>query len=169
MLKKVLIILGFITVFVFGIWCMTALQKRVLPEEVVVAEVNQNESNLEAYEDQKVYRYRAEDLQSDCLIDDEVFCAVERTVKCTISPELEACDVAYVPSFVLGKSDDVERPTEISFKIIKIKPIAESTDVSVYTESECNAKWFGLCQGTVVYSLSMKGEQWAVTNIFAME
>jgi len=169
MIKRIGLMVVFILVFALGIWGMIMLQGRKLPEKAVIQSEPVSQVAQDKYNEDKVYTYSIDDLQSGCSADDQIFCAVERSVKCTISPDLDGCDKGSVPGFVLGKSDDVERPTEISFKLVKIKPIPESSDVSVYTESECNAKWFGLCQGTVVYSLTMKNEQWVVTNIFAME
>ncbi len=116
-----------------------------------------------------VHTYRAEDVKSGCSAEDGIFCAVERTVKCTLAPELDGCDAGNVPAFVLGKSGEVQRPTEISFSITKLKPVPESSDISVYTNSDCDAVWFGLCKGTVIYSLTQKDGQWAVTNIYALE
>lgn len=116
-----------------------------------------------------VHTYKIEDLTAGCQAEDRIFCAIERVVKCTMSPELEGCDKEVVPGFVLGKIEDMPRPTEISFEITKIKPVAGSNNLSVYTKSDCNAVWFGLCKGTVIYSLTQKESGWAVTNIYALE
>ncbi len=116
-----------------------------------------------------VHTYRADDVKSGCAAEDAIFCAVEQTVKCTLAPELSGCDDGSVPAFVIGKSEDVQRPSEISFAITKLKPIPESTDISVYTQSDCDAVWFGLCKGTVIYSLSQKEGRWIVNNIYALE
>lgn len=168
MFKRVVLVAGFILIFVLaaaGIFYMQA--KHTAVKEKAQAEAVQNTANFNA-EDMHVYR--ADDLASGCSSDDKIFCAIERTVKCTIAPELSDCQGELVPAFVSGKTEDTERPTEISFKLTKIKPIPDSTDVSVYTESDCNAMWFGLCKGTVVYTLSFKGNNdWAVTNIYALE
>jgi hypothetical protein len=56
-----------------------------------------------------------------------------------------------------------------SFSITKIKPIPDTRDISVYTKSQCDASWFGLCQGTVIYSLSAKDGVWKVSNVYALE
>lgn len=168
MLKKITIIALFILFFaamaLYG-------RKLVLPEmpkdETVVSVANKTEEV--SFKTDEKHVYTSGDLQTECASEDKIFCAVERTVKCTMVPELDGCDKSVVPSFVLGKTEEVERPTEISFKVIKIKPIADSSDISVYTKSDCNALWFGLCKGTVVYSLTPKDNEWAVTNIFALE
>jgi len=116
-----------------------------------------------------VHSYTAADVQSGCSAEDKIFCAVEQAVKCTLSPELDGCVKEKVPSFILGRPDVTERPTEMSFSITKIKPIAGSSEVYVYTKSACNAVWFGLCTGTVVYSLAIVNGEWVVTNVYALE
>ncbi|MBO5284631.1 MAG: hypothetical protein J6B00_02010 [Alphaproteobacteria bacterium] len=157
MSKRILITFGF--VLVFGIAAFVLFYMKGRPEPVL------EEKNFS----EEVHSYRADDLNSGCALDDKVFCAIERAVKCTMAPEFEGCDKKHVPSFVLGKIKDVVRPTEMSFKIVKIKPIIGEKDIAVYTQSDCDTIWFGLCKGTVVYSLSPKGDDWAVTNIYALE
>jgi len=168
MFKRVALVAGFILIFALaaaGIFYMQA--KHVAVKEQAQAEAVQKTADLKA---EDMHAYKADGLADGCSSDDKIFCAIERTVKCTMKPDLADCQGELVPAFVLGKTDDAERPTEISFKLTKIKPIPDSTDVSVYTESDCNAMWFGLCKGTVVYTLSFKGnDEWAVTNIYALE
>jgi hypothetical protein len=50
-----------------------------------------------------------------------------------------------------------------------MKSVPESEDIVVYTKSECIGSWFGLCQGTVIYSLTTRNGLWEVNNIFALE
>ena len=160
-----LFILFFVLMALYG-------KKLITPEtsqnEIVAATTSTNAED-NAVKADEMHVYNSGDLQTECSSDDKIFCAVELTVKCTMDPELAGCDKSVVPSFVLGKTEEVERPSEISFKVVKIKPITNSSDISVYTESDCNALWFGLCKGTVVYSLTPKDNTWAVTNIFALE
>lgn len=157
MKKRILITFSFVLVFALGVYSLFYMKGK--PEPVL------NEQNF----NEELHLYKASDLNSGCASDDKIFCAIERTVKCTMAPEFDECDKKYVPSFVLGKIKDVVRPTEMSFQIVKIKPIAGEKDIAVYTKSDCDTMWFGLCKGTVVYSLSPKGEGWAVTNIYALE
>lgn len=167
MFKRVLLVSGFIVFFGLMAAIMFHLQQKSGQEEVVqTVAVVENEATYEA-----VHTYTAQDLSAECSTDDHIFCAVERVVKCTMTPELDGCSKDNVPAFVLGKAKDTDRPTEISFRVMKIKPVPGSTDVSVYTESDCNAMWFGLCKGTVVYALTPhEGENnWRVTNIYALE
>lgn len=167
MLKKIVIVGLFILFFAGMAFYGDKLVAPEMPDSVS-SDTTQKVENVAVKADD-LHVYNSGDLQTECSSDDKIFCAIERTVKCTIEPELDGCDKSVVPSFVLGKTEEVERPTEISFKVTKIKPITNSSDLSVYTQSDCNALWFGLCKGTVVYSLTPKDGEWAVTNIFALE
>ena len=165
MLKRVLIILGFIlcaTLALFMIFIMTNAYKKA---EIVPLSSNSDAQKVE----DSLHKYSASDLNEKCEVEDVVFCAIEKTVKCTLNPELSYCNKKDIPSFILGKTEENVRPTEISFSITKIKPLPESRDISVYTKSDCNASWFGLCKGTVIYSLTPKDGEWVVNNIFALE
>lgn len=163
-MRKVLVLFFFTAFFAAMLYVVFYMRGETAPvlasDKMPVAETAISDS---------VHTYRAEDVKSGCDAEDEIFCAVERTVKCTLAPDLIGCDEGSVPAFVVGKSEDVQRPSEISFAITKLKPIPESTDISVYTQSDCDAIWFGLCKGTVIYSLSPKDGQWIVTNIYALE
>ncbi|MBO5285005.1 MAG: hypothetical protein J6B00_03920, partial [Alphaproteobacteria bacterium] len=119
--KRILITFGFVLVFALGAYGLFYIEGR--PEPVLD----------EQHFNEEVHTYKADDLNSGCAGEDKIFCAIERTVKCTMAPEFEGCDKKYVPSFVLGKTKDVVRPTEMSFKIIKIKPIIGEKDIAVYT------------------------------------
>lgn len=169
MLKKAVIILMFIALFALGAIAMFYMQKKATSESVEATEVTVATKEKQEAADEPVYTYKADNLSEKCAVDDKIFCAVERTVKCTINPDMSICNKNYVPNFVLGQTNDVERPKEISFKIVKIKPIPESSDISVYTQSDCDTLWFGLCKGTVVYSLTSAHDEWQVMNIFALE
>lgn len=168
MFKKIMIISLFILFFAgMAFYGYKLITPRDSAEDTVVSVVQKAEKTTGSFDG--VHSYNSEDLQTECTSEDKIFCAIERTVKCTIEPTLSGCDKAFVPGFVLGNVEGVDRPTKISFKLAKIKPVAGSTDISVYTESDCDALWFGLCKGMVVYSLTPKGDEWSVTNIFALE
>ncbi len=164
MLKKILIIFAFLLIAggaLFAIYKMKGVDVPEIEHVKVVSE--------EKIISDSVHSYSINDLSGECQADDKIFCAIEQTVKCTISPDLAICNKEFVPGFVLGKTEEAIRPTQISFEIVKIKPIPGTQDISVYTKSDCDAIWFGLCKGTVIYSLSRKENKWAVTNIYALE
>ncbi len=116
-----------------------------------------------------VHSYTVADLRSGCDVDDKIFCAVELAVKCTLEPTLAGCVKERIPNFILVRPDITDRPKEMSFAITKIKPSANGGDMFVYTNSSCDAVWFGLCEGTVVYSLAKSEGEWGVNNIYALE
>ena len=167
MLKKIIIMLLFLIVFGAAAFLGYSL---ITPSDKAEPAVQMSSvAKPQAGDTAEVHTYSSDDLRLACSSQDKVFCAIERTVKCIIEPTLDICDKEFVPNFVIGQTDDVERPTEISFKVTKIKPAADRPDISVYTESTCNAVWFGLCQGTVVYSLILQGDDWKVKNMYALE
>lgn len=163
-MKKVLILSLFTAFFALALYLVYQMRGELSP--VIESKAIGQEQKVIS---DAVHTYRAEDVKSVCTAEDGIFCAVERTVKCTLAPDLDGCTTENVPAFVLGKSEEVQRPTEISFSITKLKPIPESNDISVYTKSDCDALWFGLCKGTVIYSLTQKSGQWTVANIYALE
>lgn len=163
-MKKILIVGLFVGVFALAVCAVFALRDQ---------KVQQVKQNLSFHEDRpvsdSVHSYSVTSVQSGCSVEDEIFCAVERAVKCTLMPELDGCSKKTVPGFILARPDVTERPTEMTFTITKIKPIAGSGEVFVYTQSTCDTVWFGLCEGTVVYSVTSVDGTWAVTNVYALE
>lgn len=163
-MKKVSVLSLFIIFFALALLFIFKMRGNTIPK--LQANIATNEQNII---NDSVHTYRTESIQSRCQAEDSIFCAVERVVKCTLVPELDGCTTENVPAFILGKSKDVERPTEISFAITKLRPVPESSNLEVYTNSDCNAVWFGLCKGTVIYSLAPANGQWTVTNLYALE
>lgn len=163
-MKRAVIVGMFFCVFLLALWWVFVLSGK----KVVNVEQNLPVSEQQIISD-SVHTYMAADVKSGCSTDDGIFCAVELAVKCTLAPELDGCVKGRVPSFILAKPDVTERPTEMSFSLKKIKPIAESGEMFVYTKSTCDKVWFGLCEGTVVYSLTAQDGAWVVTNVYALE
>lgn len=120
-------------------------------------------------EDQ-VFSYQKDNLSPACPAESAMICALDQAVKCTLNPDFDGCQKAKLPKFIFMEDESLGRPTEMSFKIVKIKPI--STDlVEIHTQSTCNGNWFGLCQGYVIYVLvptQNEGEEWRVKDIYAM-
>lgn len=164
MLKRVLIVLGFVAFFggcLYMVYSMSGAKNTKIVPLVESKEVKEVNLSLNSY--------KLEELSEVCDKDDEIFCAIERTVKCTINPNLSICVEGEVPGFVLGKIEDDIRPKNVSFSITKIKPVPDSRDVLVYTKSQCDGSWFGLCSGTVIYFLSAVDGAWKVVNVNALE
>ena len=100
-----------------------------------------------------VYQYDINNLPQGCDKGSDIVCAIDLQVKCTINPKLAECDAKKLPRFTFMEDESLQRPTQSSFQIVKLKPI-DATTVEVYTKSECNGVWFGLCKGNIVYVLS---------------
>ena len=118
--------------------------------------------------DDKVYTYHADALTESCNLHSPMACAVEYAIKCTLDPDYTDCRDSKLPKFIFMTDEALQRPTEMSFKIAKIKPI--NTDlIEIHTDSTCNGNWFGLCQGRIIYVLVPSGESWRVKDIYAIE
>ena len=115
-----------------------------------------------------VYKYNADNLPQGCDKGSEMVCAIDLQVKCTINPKREECDAKKLPRFTFMEDESLQRPTQSSFQIIKLKPI-DATTVEVYTKSDCNGVWFGLCKGNIVYVLSNAKGAWVVKDLYALQ
>ena len=164
MIKRIFIVGGFVVLAICAISVLYMMNNKSIQK--VVNTVNETKQEISI---DKEFVYNKGELKEECIKDDMIFCAIEKTVKCTINPDMNVCNKDSFPSFVLGKVEDDIRPNEIGFNIVKIKPVEGSRDVNVYTKSQCDASWFGLCNGTVIYLLSPSNESWRVVNIYAIE
>ena len=66
------------------------------------------------------------------------------------------------------EDESLQRPSQASFQIVKLKPIDAHT-VEVYTKSDCNGVWFGLCKGNIIYVLNNRSGNWTVKDIYALQ
>lgn len=114
----------------------------------------------------KIFTFKQNNLPQDCSEGSEIVCAINLTVKCTINPQLSFCDKALMPEFIFMQDESLNRPTEMSYQITKLKPLSGGM-LEVYTKSECNGTWFGLCRGTIIYVLGQRNNQWIVQDIYA--
>ena len=115
-----------------------------------------------------VYRYDINNLPQGCDKGSDIVCAIDLQVKCTINPKLAECDAKKLPRVTFMEDEGLQRPTQSSFQIVKLKPI-DATTVEVYTKSECNGVWFGLCKGNIVYVLSNAKGAWVVKDLYALQ
>ena len=127
MFKKVVVICGFLLVFGAALAVLFKMKGNDKP----VLEQNQPIEEVQTVSD-SVHSYSINDLATSCQSDDKIFCAIEQTVKCTMAPDLEGCNQDFVPGFVVGKTDETPRPTQISFEIIKINPIKSPPYLLIY-------------------------------------
>lgn len=118
--------------------------------------------------DNKVYQYDANQLSEQCSLSSPMICAVELAVKCTLNPNFNGCTDAKLPKFIFMTDESLDRPSEMSFKVAKIKPINADL-IEIHTDSTCNGNWFGLCNGRIIYVLVPSGNAWRVKDIYAIE
>lgn len=162
MLKKIIVLIGLITVVGFSFRLISKTKRNALPQTELTSEI--------VVLPKDAFTFNAENLTPKCLTDDEMLCAVEKAVKCTIAPEMEGCSDANLPKFIFMKDPSLERPTEISYKITNKKALPSNNTVEIHTDSACNSSWFGLCQGTVIYVLAQDEDQkWFIHDIYAIE
>ncbi|MBE6451481.1 MAG: hypothetical protein E7016_05915 [Alphaproteobacteria bacterium] len=164
MLKKILS--GLLVMALIGGAIFYIMQRKNISQPDKVSEnVAQNQDI--AIEDM-VFEYKKGKLKTDCKQDSKMLCAVDFAVKCTINPEFEGCKESKLPKFIFMSDESLKRPTEISYKLHKMKPIAADL-IEVHTDSTCNGNWFGLCQGRVIYVLVPDNDSWRVKDIYAIE
>lgn len=166
MVKKIIVIVAFLALLGFSFTLVSKTQNQYSD---TVEEEDVADSGEELKLPDTVFTFTSAELSPDCTSDDVMFCAVETAVKCTLNPDFAPCAKADLPKFIFMRDSSLDRPTEISYKIIDKKTLPNDT-VGIYTESNCNGTWFGLCQNTIVYVLAPKAENsWFVKEIYAIE
>lgn len=118
----------------------------------------------------KTFEVSAATAENPCGLNSETVCAVEDYIACSINPSLAKCAEAkdFLPSFVFMNDESLERPTWQKFEIVKVKPLA-SGEMEIYATSTCDGKWFGLCQGNIIFVLTNKNSRWFVKDVYARE
>ena len=113
MLRKVFVVLCMAALLIFSF----TLLKKTESKKVAVEDTQET-----VYEEEKLpdttYTFNVEKLPEACEETDEVFCAVEKAVKCTIKTDLPFCAALDLPKFIFMTDPSIERPTEISYKFI---------------------------------------------------
>ena len=151
-MKKILVFLGFLML-------LSCSDKNEPQQENSVSHENFMEQE---------YSYSRDNLNENCTINSEVACAVESAVKCILKPDLPICADLGLPSFVFMDDESLQRPTEQSFEITKLKPIPGGK-LEVYTKGKCNGNILGLCSGNIIYVLEQKDGRWKFFDIYAVE
>lgn len=164
MTKKLIVILCMLILLGFSIYLVTKTKDadRTVAEESVI--------EIETPKlPEQTFSFEKDSLNQNCSIDDSMFCAIETAVKCTINPEFAPCAKADLPKFIFMTEPGLDRPTEMNYKIVDKKILGNGT-TEIYTESNCNGNWFGLCQGTIIYVMAQKPENvWYVKDIYGIE
>ena len=119
---------------------------------------------------EKTFEVNAATAAQPCGLNSETVCAVIDYISCSINPNLQKCrdSKSFLPSFVFMNDESLERPTWQKFQIVKIKPLS-SGDMEIYATSTCDGKWFGLCQGNIIFVLTNKNSRWFVKDVYARE
>lgn len=166
MLRKTIVIIAMLALISLSVM----LYKKSTPQQISDTDLQeeQTETVIEETLPDAIYTFNIENATSDCTQEKPQFCAVENAVKCTVNPDLEICKKLKLPEFIFMKDPSIDRPSEISYKIVNKKSLPNNT-TEIYTESACNGNWFGLCQGTVIYVLAPLDENWQVKDIYAIE
>ena len=115
-----------------------------------------------------VFSYDKDTLPEKCDKNSGIVCAVENTVKCAVNPQMADCDASKMPKFVFLDDENIIRPTHFDFKITKIKPI-DADSAEIYTVSNCNGAWFGLCRGDIIFVVRLKNGEWVVKDLYSIE
>ena len=168
MLKKIIVIIAMLALI--GVSFML-VRKTPNSNTVVAVSDNQEQEIVEETLPEDTYTLNLQNLPTECALNKSILCAVENAVKCTINTEYGKCDKQRLPKFIFMTDQSINRPTEISFKFINKRPLPNNT-VEIYTESNCNGTWFGLCEGTVIYVLApdeQNADNWVVKDIYAIE
>lgn len=163
MFKKIFISFFFVVLILGALY--TWRTETVIP--AFTSKTNVSVSS-DTFED-KIYTYKNDKLSKTCDLNSNMACAVDFAVKCTLNPEHEGCRDSKLPKFIFMTDESLERPTEMTFKVVQIKPINADL-IEVHTDSTCNGKWFGLCQGRIIYVLvPTENKNWRVKDIYAIE
>ena len=168
-MKKILIVLClFLTI-------TACKDKQEAPQtQQNVSAENQVSSTIPTTFDNKTYSYQKNNLSEKCQSNDEIACAIEIVIKCALKNTESYCDKKTMPDFIFyddamfADDNGLGRPTQQSFKIIKIKPIDE-TMIEVFTEGQCDKNWFGNCAGNIIYVMTNQTGKWRVKEIYALE
>ena len=164
MLKKIIVIMGLITLLSFSfILLQNTKQTNYNTQQEGVEKDNLNENLPEA-----IYNFTRHNFSEECSEQEKIYCAVENAVKCTINPDAKICSSLNLPSFIFLKDPSVERPSEINYRYTNKKVLPNGT-IELYTESSCTARWFGLCQGNVIYVLDESKHKWYIKDIYSVE
>lgn len=159
----------FLSLFIVcGLLCACSEKKDASDETEQVVETKKISLNTMPSIDyaKKTFSFSKNDLKEGCEEDSEIVCAINLALKCSINPLLKECEKDKLPSFIFMEDESLERPTQISYKILKMKPIAGGS-VEIYTQGTCDASWFGLCEGNIIYVMSQEQDNWFVKDIYA--
>lgn len=141
-----------------------------LKKEENKREITKQPAPVEEIDKNTVFSFDINTLNEGCENSSQMICAINLSIKCTINPEFSECTNSkhIMPNFIFMQDESLKRPTSQSYKITKLKPLADGT-IEVFTQSTCNGNWFGLCNGNIVYVMDFQNNQWIVKDLYAIE
>lgn len=133
-------------------------------------EADKQNSSLQSFDDFSGVTFEINDSYASCNVNSQIVCAVNDYIACSINPNRSYCkeNKNILPSFVFMNDESLKRPSFHKYQIVKMK-MRPDNQVEVFTLSECNGNWFGLCQGNIIFVLKNKNNTWFVTDAYARE
>ena len=66
------------------------------------------------------------ELEQPCKVNSDMVCAVNLFIKCSINSQMAECQQSKerLPSFVFMQDESLERPTQVTYNITKLKPLS---------------------------------------------
>lgn len=132
--------------------------------------LSQNVETLSADFSDKVFHFNLDATEQPCSEKSEIVCTINLAIQCTLNPKLDKC-LAHknnMPNFIFMEDEFLGRPTELSYQIMKIKPLPNN-QYEVFTLGTCNGNWFGLCNGKIIYVMKNDNDNWSIVDIYAIE
>lgn len=150
-------------IFILMICCLFTVS--CFKKEEATQQASPTQSNIE----DKIFSFDKTNLTSGCTEESKILCSINIALKCTINPEFSECasHKSQMPDFIFMVDDSLDRPTQISYQVSKLKSINGNL-LEVYTNSRCNGNWFGLCNGTIIYVIDFQNNAWVVKDIYAL-
>ena len=151
----------FLTLAIFCLLTVSCFKKN--------EETQQTSPTQEAGLEDKVFNFDKDTLTPGCTEESKILCSINSTLKCTINPEFSECkdNKSIMPDFIFMVDESLDRPTKISYQVTKLKSL-NGNQLEVYTNSQCNGNWFGLCNGTIIYVVDFQYNSWIVKDIYAL-
>ena len=133
-------------------------------------EADKNQLPQQNFDDFSGVSFEITNSYSTCNVNSNIVCAINDYIACSINPKHLYCEKNknVLPAFVFMEDDNLKRPTVHKYQIAKMKMRPDNL-LEVYTTSECDGNWFGLCQGNIIFVLKNINNNWFVVDAYARE
>ena len=153
-------------IFLFSLLALISCSEENTPDTQEIASKEIQMFNLPSQEIiNEKFSFNVTDADSTYNNKNEIINAINNTIKCTLNPQNQNCNELNIPKFILMEDESLQRPTQMEYKIVKMKPLSGGF-LHIYTQSQCNNNWFGLCRGNIIYVMQNKDNAWYVSDIF---